>query len=80
MCLPNERAERRRLTERSAGRSASLKADGFRAAVVIDSGRPRIVSRRGNLLSFPTVVEAARSLPPRAAVLDGEVAVMMPNF
>lgn len=56
-----------------------LKADGFRAAVIIDSGRARIASRRGNLLSFPTIVTAAQSLPLRAAVLDGEVAVVMPN-
>lgn len=48
---------------------------------VIEAGRARLVSRhaRGWSDSFPTVCEAARSLPLQAALLDGELAVLLPN-
>lgn len=48
---------------------------------IIESGRARLVSRnaRGWTDSFPTVCEAALRLPLRAALLDGELAVLLPS-
>jgi len=47
----------------------------------IESGRVRLVSRnaRGWSDSFPTVCQAALRLPLRAALLDAELAVLLPN-
>ncbi|HTU58267.1 MAG TPA: non-homologous end-joining DNA ligase [Polyangiales bacterium] len=58
-----------------------LKYDGWRMGCVIESGRARLVSRnaRGWSDSFPTVCQAALRLPLRAALLDGELAVLLPN-
>src|ERR1700748_3743749 len=52
---------------------------GFRSALIVDRGNAHLASRRGNRLSFPTVISAARSLPLQAAVIDGEAAVTLPN-
>lgn len=58
-----------------------LKSDGWRGAVVVSSGRVRIVSRHARTWTdaFPTIVQAAQQLPLAEALLDGEIAVLMPN-
>lgn len=73
------RAARRAL--RTLLNEPKLKYDGWRMGCVIESGRARLVSRnaRGWSDSFPTVCEAALRLPLRAALLDGELAVLLPN-
>jgi bifunctional non-homologous end joining protein LigD len=51
------------------------KFDGYRALVMKDGAKIRILSRKGNDLteSYPAVHEAARTLPAKTAVLDGEI-------
>ena len=46
--------------------------------VLIRSGDVRIISRRGNdyTKQFPEVADAARKLPVKQALLDGEVVVL----
>jgi bifunctional non-homologous end joining protein LigD len=58
-----------------------FKWDGWRCGARIASGRVRLESRQANDLSgrFPTIREAAEKLPLKAAVLDGEIVVLMPN-
>lgn len=48
---------------------------------LVDGGRARLISRHGRGWSdaFPTVVQAALQLPLSAAVLDGELAVVLPS-
>ena len=55
-----------------------LKYDGYRVGCLIRDRDVRLVSRTGNdcTARFPEVVDAARRLPVRRAVLDGEVAIM----
>src|SRR5438874_332974 len=55
-----------------------LKLDGFRMGVLISPGDVRIISRNGNdyTSQFPEVAEAARKLPVKQGVLDGEVVVL----
>ncbi len=45
------------------------------------AGRAKLISRHGKLWSdaFPTVCQAALHLPLKAALLDGELVVLMPN-
>ena len=52
-----------------------LKWDGFRAIAYIDSGRCKLVSRKGNdFKSFPSLNESiASAAGSRSAVLDGEI-------
>ena len=57
------------------------KLDGFRMSVSVDAGRARLVSRHGKVWSnnFPTICEAALRLPLKAALLDGELTVLLPS-
>lgn len=58
-----------------------LKLDGYRIGCILESGKVRLESRRNNdwTAQFPTVAEAAKKLAAKSALLDGEVAVLMPN-
>jgi bifunctional non-homologous end joining protein LigD len=57
------------------------KLDGYRIGCRIDNGRVDLVSRRSNdwTASFPAVRDAAKALPVKNALLDGEVAVVEPS-
>jgi bifunctional non-homologous end joining protein LigD len=57
------------------------KADGFRMAIAVEAGRAKLISRHGKIWSdaFPTVCQAALRLPLKAALLDGELVVLMPD-
>jgi len=58
-----------------------LKYDGYRMGCEIDHGSVRLISRRGRdwTSSFPELVAAVRLLPLTSALLDGEVAIVLPN-
>jgi len=51
------------------------KFDGYRALVMKDGARVRILSRKGNDLTadYPSVCEAAAALKVRSALFDGEI-------
>jgi bifunctional non-homologous end joining protein LigD len=57
------------------------KFDGYRILANVDHGEVELLSRRFNdwTEQFPTVVEAVSHLEAKRAVLDGEVAVVMPD-
>jgi len=58
-----------------------IKLDGYRIGCAIDHGQVTLLSRR-NLewtAEFPTVADAARHLKVGAALLDGEVAAVLPD-
>ena len=54
-----------------------IKHDGNRTMLVVERGTPRAYTRNGHDLSdrYPRIIAAARKLPCRAAILDGEVIV-----
>jgi len=58
-----------------------LKYDGYRMACEIDQGSVRLISRRGRewTSSFPELVAAVKALAVESALLDGEVAMVLPN-
>jgi bifunctional non-homologous end joining protein LigD len=58
-----------------------MKFDGYRILARLDQGRVRLLSRNGRDWTghFARVAEAAASLPARQAMLDGEVAVLLPD-
>ncbi len=58
-----------------------LKLDGFRIGVAIDHGHVTLLSRREKdwTAEFPTVVAGARKLPVKTALLDGELAGVLPD-
>ena len=57
------------------------KFDGYRILAELDGRKLRLLSRRFNdwTAQFPTVVDAVAALPVKSIVLDGEVAVVMPD-
>ena len=57
------------------------KYDGFRMGLIIDKGRARLLTRNGLDWSarFPELVDAALRLPVSSALLDGEVALELPD-
>jgi bifunctional non-homologous end joining protein LigD len=57
------------------------KFDGYRILAELDDGRVRLLSRRFNdwTSKFPTISQAVVHLPARRAILDGEVAVLLPD-
>jgi bifunctional non-homologous end joining protein LigD len=57
------------------------KFDGYRILAELDGGKLRLLSRRFNdwTAQFPTVVDAVAALPAKSLLLDGEVAVVMPD-
>jgi bifunctional non-homologous end joining protein LigD len=58
-----------------------IKLDGYRALIQIDGGRARLITRKGLDWSdrFAPLSEAAAQLPVRRALVDGEVAVVLPD-
>jgi len=58
-----------------------VKFDGYRIGCRIDRGKIALISRKGNewTRDFPEVRAAAAKLRVRAALLDGEVAVLLPD-
>jgi bifunctional non-homologous end joining protein LigD len=58
-----------------------MKYDGYRILARIDHGRVTLASRNARdwTAKFPAVTEAAARLPVERAILDGEVAVLLPK-
>lgn len=58
-----------------------IKYDGYRIGCVIDGDSVRLISRNSRIWThvFPEIAEAARQLPTRDAIIDGEVAMLMAN-
>jgi bifunctional non-homologous end joining protein LigD len=58
-----------------------LKLDGYRIGSLLERGTVRLESRRNNdwTAQFPTVADAVKRLAAKSALLDGEVAALMPN-
>ena len=58
-----------------------IKYDGYRIGCVIDKKGARLISRNGKDWThvFPTIAEAAQTLKTRDAIIDGEVAMVMPD-
>ena len=58
-----------------------MKFDGYRILARLEQGRVTLLSRNGRDWTdqFPSVVDSVRGLPARAALLDGEVAVVTPD-
>ena len=57
------------------------KFDGYRIVADLDGGKVRLLSRRFKdwTPEFPTVASAVAALPVKRAVLDGEVAAVLPS-
>ena len=57
------------------------KFDGYRIVAELERGRVRLLSRRFRdwTARFPTVARAVERLPAERALLDGEVAVVLPD-
>ncbi|HEX3766292.1 MAG TPA: non-homologous end-joining DNA ligase [Kofleriaceae bacterium] len=57
------------------------KFDGYRIVAELDHGKVRLLSRRFKewTTAFPRVAEAVAALPVTRAVLDGEVAAVLPD-
>ncbi len=57
------------------------KYDGYRIGCAVEGGRATLWSRRGKdwTAQFPEVAAAASALPVRSALLDGEVAALLPD-
>ena len=58
-----------------------LKYDGYRIGCRIDGGKVTLLSRKRNdwTASFPEIVQAAKRLKVKSALLDGEVCVVLPD-
>ncbi len=58
-----------------------VKYDGYRIGCAVEGGRATLRSRNGKdwTAQFPEVAEAARALPVQSALLDGEVAALLPD-
>jgi bifunctional non-homologous end joining protein LigD len=58
-----------------------IKYDGYRIGCVIGKTGVRLISRNGNDWTdvFPSIAEAARRLRTSDALIDGEVAMLMPD-
>ncbi len=79
--LPQYRAQLATLVDSAPEGDAwwhELKYDGYRIGCAIDHGQVRLESRRGNewTAKLPEVCEAARALPVKSALFDGEVAIV----
>jgi bifunctional non-homologous end joining protein LigD len=82
--LPPFRAQLATLAERAPRGEQwlhELKYDGYRIGCLIDGALIQLQSRRDRdwTASFPEIAEAARQLPVKSAILDGEVACLRPN-
>jgi bifunctional non-homologous end joining protein LigD len=58
-----------------------IKYDGYRLLAMVGAGRVRLLTRNGKdwTSKFPRLVEALAALPLSAAVLDGEVVILLPD-
>jgi bifunctional non-homologous end joining protein LigD len=58
-----------------------IKYDGYRIGCLIRGGRVSLISRNGKdwTAAYPVIVDAAKALDVDDAVLDGEVAVVLPD-
>ena len=58
-----------------------IKYDGYRIGCLIDKKRVRLISRNGKDWTdvFPSIADAAKKLRTSDAVIDGEVAMVMPD-
>jgi len=58
-----------------------MKYDGYRIGCRIDAGKVRLISRNGKdwTEAFPEICDAARKLGVRRALIDGEVAIVLPD-
>ena len=58
-----------------------IKYDGYRIGCVIDKKGARLISRNGKDWThvFPSIADAAQKLKTRDAIIDGEVAMVMPD-
>jgi bifunctional non-homologous end joining protein LigD len=58
-----------------------MKFDGYRIVARLEGGKVRLESRNGKdwTAAFPGVVRAVSALPAKAALLDGEVAALLPS-
>jgi bifunctional non-homologous end joining protein LigD len=58
-----------------------IKLDGYRLICRIDDGNAEFITRNHKnwTQSLPTLIEAAKRLPVRQAILDGEVVAMRPD-
>ena len=65
----------------SSSALVELKLDGYRIGAFVDAGQVRLESRRNNdwTAQFPSVAAAVKRLAAKRALLDGEVAAVMPN-
>lgn len=82
--LPPYRAQLATLTKdppRGEGWLHEVKYDGYRIGAAIAGGRATLWSRNGKdwTAHFPEVARAAGALPVKQALLDGEVAVVLPD-
>ena len=64
-----------------AGWLHEIKYDGYRIGCRIRHGRVTLISRNGKdwTAAFPEIAAAAAKLPAKDALLDGEVAVVLPD-
>jgi bifunctional non-homologous end joining protein LigD len=58
-----------------------MKFDGYRILARVQGGRATLLSRNGKdwTAQFPSVAAAVHALPVTQAMIDGEVAVLLPN-
>ena len=58
-----------------------IKFDGYRIAAELDAGTARLMSRNGKdwTAQFPSVAADVEQLPTASAILDGEIAVLLPD-
>ena len=58
-----------------------MKYDGYRIGCRIDGGKVRLISRNGKdwTAAFPEICDAALKLGARRALIDGEVAIVLPD-
>src|SRR5687768_6316770 len=58
-----------------------IKYDGYRIGCVIDKNGVRLISRNGKDWThvFPSIAETAKTLGTKDALIDGEVAMVMPD-
>jgi bifunctional non-homologous end joining protein LigD len=58
-----------------------IKYDGYRIGCRIHAGRVTLISRNGKdwTAAFPDIAAAAAALPTRDALIDGEVAIVLPD-
>lgn len=84
MSLPRYRPQLATLVEKPPSGPVwlhEIKFDGYRMGCLIDQASVRFESRNGRnwTAEFPELVATARGLPMQSALLDGEVAILMPS-